>query len=245
MVTLSKQTVKKRKGKAYAYWILRWTGSDGKRHCHSLGRADKLSKRQAEELRRNKEVELRDKPGRRDVSLGQILSVFLETYLANRRGELAAGTVVLQRQTGRYLESFLGSSRRLDAVTRPDARAFKAALAGGELMHASKRPRPLKPATVDQHIRNARVLFSHALRDDLILYNPFDRLGSSQPVERDWHYVGPEEFAKLLEAASTMSWRLLLALARWAAFPVFVVIASTRLAGCTRMACRQSITSCY
>ncbi len=75
----------------------------------------------------------------------------------------------------------------------------------------------MKPATVDLHIRNARALFNHALRDDLILFNPFDRLGSSQPVEWDWHHVGAEEFARLLGAAGAMSWRLLLALARWAA----------------------------
>ena len=217
MVTLSKQTVKKPGGKTYRYWILRWMGSDGKRHCQSLGRADKRSKRQAEVLRRMKEAELQGNPGRRDVSRGHTLSAFLERYFSNRRDELASGTIDLQKHTARYLEAFLGVSCRIDTVTRLDARAFKTALASGELMHVSKRPRSLKPATVDLHIRNARSFFNHALRDDLILFNPFDRLGSSQPVERDWHYVDAEEFAKLLGAASTMSWRLLLALARWAA----------------------------
>lgn len=179
MVTLSKQTVKKQDGKTYRYWILRWMGSDGKRHCQSLGRADKRSKRQAEALRRMKEAELQGNPGRRDVPRGHTLSVFLEAYFKSRKDELAPGAIDLQKQTARYLESFLGPFCRIDAVARLDARAFKTALSSDELMHVSKRPRPLKPATVDLHIRNARAFFNHALRDDLILFNPFDRLGSS------------------------------------------------------------------
>ncbi len=52
---------------------------------------------------------------------------------------------------------------------------------------------------------------------DLILFNPFDRLAETQPVARDWHYVDPVEFAKLLDAAPSEAWRVLLVCARWAA----------------------------
>ncbi len=55
------------------------------------------------------------------------------------------------------------------------------------------------------------------MEDDLLEYCPFDRLGSTPLVSRDWHYVSAEEFAKLMEAAPSPGWRLLLGLGRWAA----------------------------
>jgi hypothetical protein len=64
-------------------------------------------------------------------------------------------------------------------------------------------------------MRHARTMFNHALNDDLITFNPFDRIGQSDPVEKDWHYVGHDEFAKLMAAAKP-AWKLLFGLARWA-----------------------------
>ena len=60
-------------------------------------------------------------------------------------------------------------------------------------------------------------MFNHAVRDDLILFNPFDRLESnaSEP-DKDWRYVARDELKKLFNACSTKSWRLLLALCRLA-----------------------------
>jgi integrase len=84
-------------------------------------------------------------------------------------------------------------------------------------MHANKRQ--VKPGlvTVDLHIRNARTIFNRAVADDLIEYCPFDRLSSTPLVNRDWHYVSAQEFAKLMGAARTLAWQLLLGLGRWAA----------------------------
>ena len=67
-----------------------------------------------------------------------------------------------------------------------------------------------------QHIRHARKMFNHALDDDLITYNPFDRLGQNDPVEKDWHYVTIEELDKLLDACKTRGWKTLIALCRLA-----------------------------
>ena len=100
---------------------------------------------------------------------------------------------------------------------RHDARAFKTALGTGDLMHTNKRQMRSDPVTVDLHIRNARTIFNRAVADDLLEYCPFDRLGSTPLVSRDWHYVSAEEFAKLMEAAPSPAWRLLLGLGRWAA----------------------------
>ena len=71
--------------------------------------------------------------------------------------------------------------------------------------------------TVDQQIRHARKFFNHALSDDLITFNPFDRLGQNDPVEKDWHYVDREEFRNLMDAAKP-GWQLLFVLCRWLGF---------------------------
>jgi len=215
-VTLSQQSTHCN-GKCYKYWVIRWFGSDGKRRSKHLGSTSELSKRQAEKRRRAKEAELQESPGRRDVSRSPELGTFLQRYFADRKIELASGTLELHERTGRYLISFFGEHRRLETISRSEARAFKTALASGELAHVNKqrRRKNLEATTVDQHVRHARKMFNHALDDDLITFNPFDRIGQTEPVEKDWHYVDEGEFAKLMAAAKP-AWRLLFGLARWA-----------------------------
>ena len=51
-VDLSKQATVNKRSKRYVYWVIRWYDTMGKRRSQHLGRADQLSKRQAENLRR-------------------------------------------------------------------------------------------------------------------------------------------------------------------------------------------------
>jgi integrase len=218
-VTLSQQTTI-RNGRKYTYWVIRWFGSDGKRRGKQIGKTPEMSKRQAEKVRREKEAELQVNPGRRDVTRSPELGTFLEKYYNDRKTELAAGTLELHQQTGRYMVGYFGQHRRLDAISRADARAFRTALANGELAHINQRRRKkqsqnMAVTTVDQHMRHARKFFNHALDDDLVTFNPFDRVGQSSHVEKDWHYVDDVEFSKLMAAAKP-AWKLLFALARWA-----------------------------
>jgi hypothetical protein len=57
-------------------------------------------------------------------------------------------------------------------------------------------------------------MFNIAVQDDLITFNPFDRIGQNKSVTKDWHHVKAEKFAKLMAAAKP-AWRLLFDLARW------------------------------
>lgn len=99
-VNLCRQSVKKANGKRYTYWVLRWRDASQKHHGKVIGRADKLSKRQAEKLRRGKQLELAKQPGRRNMSRSPFLGEFLQTYYESRRSELAPGTLELHKQTG-------------------------------------------------------------------------------------------------------------------------------------------------
>jgi integrase len=215
-VTLNSET-RHHKGKSYRYWFLRWSGSDGRRRKKCLGRVDEISKRQAEKLRQAKQNELEAQPGRRDMTRSPELGPFLERYYASRKGELRPGTMELHQQTGCYLLGFFGERRRLDSITRADARAFKTALTNGDLARVNKRPRrkPPEPPSVDRHIREARTIFGLAVTDDLLASNPFDKLAGFKHIDREWHYVDGDQFAKLMSACKP-AWKLMLGLARWA-----------------------------
>ena len=202
----------------YRYYQLRWFGTDGKRYSQNLAPTHEISKRQAEKLRQAKEIELRQKPGL--CSPGRIPSLreYLDTYTASRKSELSVGTIELHEQTAKYLKGFFGEARRLDQITRYHAREFKTALSKAELAKVNKRVfKSMSPRTVDQHIRNARTMFNRAVDDDLLMYNPFDRLsGGLPPVAKDWHYVGTDEFAKLIAACPNHGWKTFLGLCRLA-----------------------------
>lgn len=214
-VSLSRHRVKT-SGKTYRYWCLRWFGSNGRQRGESIGRVDgpqKLSHRQAELKRFRKEDEINRHPGRRDISRDYTLEGFLGDYISSRTSELAPGTLELHKLTAKYLLEYFGKGRRIIQITKTEARAFKTALAKGEL--ANRRNKTPKPATVERSIREARTMFNQALQDELILSNPFNKLSKTVRVKKDWHYVGLDELYRLLEACPNGSWRILLALCRY------------------------------
>ncbi|MFC1738604.1 tyrosine-type recombinase/integrase [Planctomycetota bacterium] len=156
-----------------------------------------------------------ERPGRRNVSKACSLCDYLKLYFDSRKSELAEGTYRLHRYTARYLLAFFGEHRRIDQLTRADARAFKTALANGELKYINKKKRDLTATTVDLYIRNCRSMFNNAVTDDVVLYNPFDKVSKPPKLDKDWHYVTPDEYKKLTDYA-TPNIRLLISLCRLA-----------------------------
>jgi len=216
-VTLNRQTTTGKNGRRYAYWVLRWRDAGGKRRSQLVGPTTKLSKRQADKARRAKETELALNPGRLTAGKTPTLGEYVDAYLRARRSELAPGTLAIHETTSRYLLAHFGEGRRLDAIGRADARGFKTALAGNELARVQQhgKKRDLSAATVHMHLRNARTIFEQATRDDLIPFNPFHRLAGAAPPPKEWHYIGMDEFATLVEWAPRR-FRELLALTRLA-----------------------------
>src|SRR5205814_694094 len=119
----------------------------------NIGRTNGLSRRQAEKLRQAKELELKQKPGLCSPGRLPTLKEFLDTYIESRRSELAPGSIELHQLTARYLNGFLGEDRRLDQITRYDAREFKTLLSKAEHSRFNKRKfAAISPRTVDTHI---------------------------------------------------------------------------------------------
>lgn len=157
-------------------------------------------------------AELQLNPARAGFGKAPHLSEYLQRYLASRT-DLRAGTLGLHGLTVRYLLAHFGPEICIDKIRRAAATDWRAALARGELK-AKRKP---AEATACLHIRNAKVIFNHAVRDDLILFNPFDRLkGCASLPDKNWKYVTREELNLLLDVRPSMSWRLLLALCKLA-----------------------------
>lgn len=191
--------------KVYEYWMLRWWGTDGKEHGTSIGRTNKMSRRQAEKVRQEKQLEFANHPSRRSVKRAPYLEDYLDSYYQARQSELAPGTLELHKLTGRYLVGFFGKSQRIDKITRSMARAFKTALAAGKLARVNKVrkvfAKNMAASTVELNVRNACTMLKLAVEDDLIPFNPFDRLAKTVKVQKKWHYVTPDEFRRLADHA--------------------------------------------
>ena len=140
------------------------------------------------------------------------------------RGDLTAGSRALDEMAGRYLVAFFGHDRPAASVTPADAADWFGALQAGRISYArigGNWAGPPKLTTALKHLQRAKTVYSEAVRDGLLISNPFAGMGTKSPTPpRDWRYVTDAETARLLAACPTAGWRTLIALCRWAALRV-------------------------
>ncbi len=197
------------------YWQAFYYDTLGRRRAKGLGPKKKLSKRQAKVKRDRFAAQLILSPGIADTARPLKLSDLLERYL-NSRTDLHKSTLDSHRLTGDYLKEFFGEEIYINRINRAIASDWRAAMANGELSFHTKG-KSMAEASVCIHARNAKTIFNHAVRDDLILFNPFDRLkGNATEPDKDWKYVSLEELDKLLDACPNIGWKALIALCRLA-----------------------------
>ncbi len=198
------------------YWQARWRDPrTGKLRGKGLGATAKVSKRAATVKARDEERKL----NRGKVQNGQAptLQDYIDRFI-EARTDLAPGTVKLYRLTGRYLTGHFGETLRIDKIIRPDATDWRTALAKGRLAHINKQNKGTPAeSTVCRCCKEAKTMFKAAVDDDLIEFNPFDRLKSSAPPpDKTWEYVDRQTLRRLLDKAPNDSWKLLVALCRLA-----------------------------
>jgi hypothetical protein len=132
------------------------------------------------------------------------LGAFLDRYIATR-GDVRPNTLRNLGQSRRYMVEFFGADRQLRTISGGDADAF------GFHMHAK-----YAEATAARVIKHARQFYKAAARSTLVKENPFlaVKAGSMENDER-LHFVSREDTEKLLAAAPSLEWRVIIALARW------------------------------
>jgi integrase len=187
------------------YWLARWRDSSRRRRAKSLGPIESMSRAAALRACREIQAKMIIDPGAKDRGRAPTLGQWRDSYF-EQRDDISDLTRVLHQQTIRLLVEFAGEGLRLDRFTRTMAMDWR-----------KEMGTKVGPATVAKHIRNAKVFFSWAQRQDLVAVNPFDRISGTAPkVAHDWREVTHADAEKMLEHAPTAQWRCLIALCRWA-----------------------------
>lgn len=141
------------------------------------------------------------------AKLGQFLAEFLE----RRAIDYKPASLIAWRQVARALTEFLGADCPLAEVTPERAEAFRQSmLAAG-----------LRATTIHKRLQHARMFFSHAQRQGLVDANPFAlvRHRPGDAAERR-AYIPEADALRVIECAPNITWKLLIALSRFAGLRV-------------------------
>ena len=101
-------------------WLLRWVGTDGKRHCDTVGVVGKMTKREAEALQREKQGKMDngltpiDRP--RKMTLGEFIDHDREAIEADTK----PATLLEYDHATNHMKEALGSELQLHRVGRAE-----------------------------------------------------------------------------------------------------------------------------
>lgn len=146
-------------------------------------------------------------PRRRVATVGP----FLQGWLAARKGDYKPASLIAWGQVIAALTDFLGADCPLAEVTPAKAEAFR----------QSMRAAGLRATTIHKRLQHARMFFAHARRQGLVDANPFEfvRHRPGDASERR-AYVPAAHVLRAIEHAPNGTWKLLLALSRFAGLRV-------------------------
>lgn len=201
-------------GNPTRYWVARWTAA-GRERARNIGyklapaarRSEQIGSRKAKRLAKRLEVELNANPGRAALIGTAALGPYADAYLTSRRADCAATTVVLMRSVLRRFRAYVGDTRRLDHVTRTEARAWV----------QSMTDEGLAPATARKHAMIVSGLYRRACEDGLCESNPFFRIGGRRSDAAAWRYVPVDELERVLAHCTNGRAAMVLRLCRLAA----------------------------
>jgi integrase len=136
---------------------------------------------------------------------GRLLDPFCDAYIQSRT-DLAPRSKVALEQAKRFLVEYFGSSKLINSIKQTDCENWKRWLLA----------RPLAIASVSKHVRRAKTMFNHAVRDGLVVKSPFDDVmaGSDANPDRQ-RFISNSDSISVLEACPDADWRLIFSLCRW------------------------------
>lgn len=188
-------------GKARYEWHLRWHGTDGRHYCVKVGDCSIMTKRQAEAIRRSRQVELdrgeipRDKP--KSIPLGE----FADMHASMIGGDRKPATLYEYRLSLQIAAEALGPNTPIHTITPADVARLKSRFKGS-------------PATRAKHLSRLRAVFNHAKRWGFISGdNPFANQPMPRFAPRSLRIYSSEEVEAMLDAAPDMWWRAFLLIA--------------------------------
>jgi len=133
------------------------------------------------------------------------LGAFLDELIA-KRDDLAKSTLDKWKNASRSLVEFFGGTKDMSQITVGDAEDFRLSLQKTELAEA----------TISKRLRLARQFFADALKHEQIRKNPFvDLKTGSESNDSRRHYVQTSDIDKVLNAAPSADWRVIISLWRY------------------------------
>jgi len=108
----------------------------------------------------------------------------------------------------KLLKDRIGKEQPVNNITPLDARRFLS-----WYRERSRKDQPIAPATVNKLLRECRRIFREAVECRLIRENPFNGIRQAKVSRNEWHHVTPEDYRKLIEAAPSLRWQGIIALA--------------------------------
>lgn len=139
------------------------------------------------------------------------LGTFLDSWRAARKGDYKPASLIAWGQVINALTKFMGAACPLVDVTPAKAEAFR------QFMLSTG----LRATTIHKRLQHARMFFAHAQRQGLVAANPFEfvRHRPGDASERR-AYVSVTDVQRAIEHAPNGTWRLLMALSRFAGLRV-------------------------
>ncbi|MFN4243665.1 MAG: tyrosine-type recombinase/integrase [Tepidisphaerales bacterium] len=132
--------------------------------------------------------------------------MLLAEYERQAAATVKARSVVTQRQTVTSLRKYLGENTPAAAVSALHADRWRQAMVASGL----------SPATVSRRVKTARTIWRRGMRWGMVASNPFtDTPAGPQHNPARQAFVEAATFAKVLDKAPDLGWRLLLVLARY------------------------------
>lgn len=147
-------------------------------------------------------VAVRLVPKRQNDSIGSLMN----TYIAEREGELKPESIRKLRQTEAKLLGYFDEDRPVRQITVEEA----------VLWRRSLKDLGLSGAAIKTHSGNAKTMLAEAKRRKAIDANPFETLRSGSTPSKYTRYITPDEIERVIDACPDAELRLLFGLARYA-----------------------------
>lgn len=200
------------------YWAAEYRDSAGRRKYRGLGAKDETPKREALRRMADFQATLVIQPGIRDADGRTTLGAWCARYLAIRT-DLAESTLVMAQDTIGRLKEHFGEDCRMDRITPARATDFHnwLKIRPNRRKTRSDAPGLISEASVARYIRDAKGIFTRAVREHIIAANPFAHVDAGGGgASEDWQIIDLAHLDKILAACPSAPWRCLFALCRLA-----------------------------
>jgi integrase len=180
-------------------WTVRWFGTTGKRYSKNFP-----TKKPADDFARGMQARVNNRKQDRPKPI--TLHDFIQEHDEVMKGQVALATLTEQMRALRMFEKFIGGSVKIHQIRPQDAEEFI----------AHRLTFNLATATINKDIRSLKRVFNLAIHRRGYLQegqNPFGPLDEREKASQEIRYVTIGEYRLLMDAAKSLWWRSLMALA--------------------------------